>query len=557
MELLNDESKMKKSDNNLERISPFELKDRLIRLADEKVRKMAFTMLNAGRGNPNWIATQAREAFFTLGLFGIEESKETFFMEEGIAGIPTKQGIASRFELFLQKHSDAPGIELLKKFYNYMLMKHAVDPDELVHEWAESMMGNQYPVPDRILKYTEMIVRDYLFAELWGGVEPKDTVDLFATEGSTAGMCYVFMSLEANFLLEPGDSVALLTPIFTPYIEIPELPHYHYDVLNIQANTMDANGLHTWQYKPEDIYKLRDPKYKAVYIVNPSNPPSYQMDRASVEALKDVVERWNPNLMIITDDVYASYVPGYKSIIADIPFNSISLYSFSKYFGATGWRIAAIALEQENIFDKLISELPRKRKTELNERYGSLTTDVESMKFIDRMVADSRQVALNHTAGLSLPQQMQMSLFAADSILDTENIYRKRMLKLINDRLTALWDNTGFTLPKDPLRAGYYSEIDMLVWAKKYYGDEFVEYLKKTYNPLDVVFRLATETGCVLLNGGGFDGPEWSVRVSLANLNETDYVKIGQHIRSILTQYADLWKSAKDGTTPTAANDKK
>ena len=124
------------------------------------------------------------------------------------------------------------------------------------------------------------------------------------------------------------------------------------------------------------------------------------------------------------------------------------------------------------------------------------------MKFIDRMVADSRQVALNHTAGLSLPQQMQMSLFAAFSLLDKEDKYRHAMLNLIHSRLKALWDNTGFILPDDPLRAGYYSEIDMLVWAKKFYGDDFVHYLKSTYNPLNVVFRLATETGLVVLNGG-------------------------------------------------------
>ena len=62
------------------------------------------------------------------------------------------------------------------------------------------------------------------------------------------------------------------------------------------------------------------------------------------------------------------------------------------------------------------------------------------------------------------------------------------------------------------MRVGYYTEIDMLVWAKKFYGDDFVEYLKRTYSPLNVVFRLAKETSLVLLNGGGFDGPEWSVR---------------------------------------------
>lgn len=46
------------------------------------------------------------------------------------------------------------------------------------------------------------------------------------------------------------------------------------------------------------------------------------------------------------------------------------------------------------------------------------------------MVADSRQVALNHTAGLSLPQQMQMGLFAAFALLDKENKYKQRCRRL-------------------------------------------------------------------------------------------------------------------------------
>ena len=177
---------------------------------------------------------------------------------------------------------------------------------------------------------------------------------------------------------------------------------------------------------------------------------------------------------------------------------------------------------------------------------ATLTLHPEKLKFIDRMVADSRQVALNHTAGLSLPQQMQMSLFAAFSLLDKENSYKQKMQEIIRRRLKTLWDNTGFTLVEDPLRVGYYTEIDMLVWAEKFYGNKFVEYLKKTYSPLDVVFRLAKETSLVLLNGGGFDGPEWSVRASLANLNENDYATIGQGLKRILDEYAEEWKKIKN-----------
>lgn len=543
MNYLREKSEVNKDfEQQMSKISPFELKNRLINMADESVRKLAHTMLNAGRGNPNWIATTPREAFFALGQFGLDECRRTFSLPEGFAGLPQKAGIAQRFEAFLKKNADRPGTAMLRDAYNYMLLEHAADPDELVHEWAEAVIGDQYPVPDRVLKYTEVAVRDYLNHELCDNRPPQGTMQLFAVEGGTAAMCYIFDSLMQNFLLHTGDSIALLVPAFTPYIEIPELKRYDFDVLHIPASRMTEDGLHLWQYEEKDINKLRDPKYKALFIINPSNPPSYALSPDTVAQIKDVVDRWNPNLMIVTDDVYATYIPHFRSVLADLPQNTLGVYSFSKYFGATGWRAAVVALYEENIFDQLLKNLPRKRKAELAKRYGSLTMKPEEMKFIDRMVADSRQVGLNHTAGLSLPQQMQMSLFALFSLLDKENKYRTRMLDIIQRRLKALWDSTGFTLIPDPLRAGYYSEIDMLVWAKKFYGEEFVDYLKKNYNPLDVVFRLATETSLVVLNGGGFDGPEWSVRVSLANLNEADYVRIGKSIRQILTEYAEAWK---------------
>ena len=79
----------------LEKLSPFELKDKLIHLAGEAAQHSAHTMLNAGRGNPNWIATTPRQAFFTLGSFAVEESKRVWD-EPDLGGMPQKAGIAKR-----------------------------------------------------------------------------------------------------------------------------------------------------------------------------------------------------------------------------------------------------------------------------------------------------------------------------------------------------------------------------------------------------------------------------------------------------------------------------
>ncbi len=535
-------------DQELSKLSPFELKGHIIAMANEKVKKSANTMLNAGRGNPNWVADQARDAFFALGQFAMTECRRDFAMAEGIAGVPQKEGISVRFQTWLRDNSTLPGVSFLAKAYEYCLMELSADSDGLVEEWAGGIVGHEYPTPPRILQYTETICRRYLDWAICAGNQPADTTfDLFAVEGSTAGMCYCFDVLKRNFLLDKGDSIAIMVPVFTPYLEIPELEEFDYTMLNVKADGMTPDGMHTWQYNPDDIMKLKDPRYKMLFVTNPSNPPSYAIDSQTVEALKEVVKA-NPDLMILTDDVYGTFVDGYRSLIAELPFNAMSCYSFSKYFGATGWRIALTAVSRDNIFDRLISRLPADKKAALAKRYQSLTIDVDSLKFIDRMVAESRLIALNHTAGLSTPQQIQMSLFALGALIDSDGTYHRRMIKLIHDRYEALWKSFGFQMPADPLRADYYSEIDMMVWARRLHGEEFARYMEKTYSPLAFVFRLASETGCVVLNGDGFDGPAWSIRVSLANLNEDDYVRLGTNIRQILNQFADDWKASKTTT---------
>ncbi|MCH5319629.1 MAG: bifunctional aspartate transaminase/aspartate 4-decarboxylase [Paramuribaculum sp.] len=532
-------------EKELERVSPFEIKNELIKLAQADAQKSTATFLNAGRGNPNWIATYPREAYFLLGRWAMTECRRVHDDPTGIAGIPSPaKGIADRLTAFLEANKTENGASLLKGAFDYMVKNHNADPDALAYEWAEGIIGDQYPTPDRILKYTEIFVQDYLKWAM-GSDGDNSVYDLFATEGGTAGMCYAFDSIQENHLVKKGDKIALMTPIFTPYIEIPQLDRFSFDVVNISANKVDNDGYHTWQYPPEEIDKLRDPSIKLLCLVNPSNPPSYTLHPDTLAQLVDVVKTDNPNLMIVTDDVYGTFVTGFRSLMYALPFNTMCVYSFSKYFGATGWRLATIAINQNNIFDKLIAQLPDDEKQDLARRYGSLSLDPSAIKFIDRMVADSRLVALNHTAGLSTPQQIQMSLFAAFSLLNTDGSYQQKMMAMIKSRLDALWQTTGFTLLPDPTRAGYYSEIDIMVWAKKFYGDDFAAYLSKNYEPLDFVIKLANETAVVLLNGDGFDGPAWSVRVSLANLDEPDYLKIGTAIRKLLDQYHQAYLNAK------------
>ena len=95
-----------------------------------------------------------------------------------------------------------------------------------------------------------------------GDTPPEGGFDLFAVEGGTAAMCYVFDSLRENRLLRVGDTIALGTPIFTPYLELPRLEEFGFATVEI-AQTRMAEGRHTWQYSDAEIDKLADPAIKA------------------------------------------------------------------------------------------------------------------------------------------------------------------------------------------------------------------------------------------------------------------------------------------------------
>src|SRR5881392_2699481 len=89
-----------------EALGPFEIKNDLAKLATASAKESAITYLNAGRGNPNWIATEPREAFFLLGQFAITESKRVLDLPPGVGGMPAAEGIAGRLEAWLAKHQE-------------------------------------------------------------------------------------------------------------------------------------------------------------------------------------------------------------------------------------------------------------------------------------------------------------------------------------------------------------------------------------------------------------------------------------------------------------------
>src|SRR2546428_6948022 len=280
-----------------ETLSPFEIKDELIKLAKKTSKTTQSAFLNAGRGNPNWIATTPRQGFFLLGQFAVTESQRVMEHPAGIGGMPQAQGIAGRLEAWLAKHADMPGASFLSSAVPFAVTTFGFERDAFVHELVDSIIGDNYPVPDRMLVHNERILQRTRMAAVCGDPRPAGKFDLYAVEGGTAAMCYIFKSLKANRLLHPGDTIALGTPIFTPYLEMTHLEDYDLKMVQIKAPQENR-----FQYTDEEIKKLEDPQIKAFFLVNPGNPPGVALSKETIGQIANLVKR-RPDLMLLTDDV--------------------------------------------------------------------------------------------------------------------------------------------------------------------------------------------------------------------------------------------------------------
>ena len=527
----------------LEKLSPSELKEALATLAGAQERASTHALLYAGRGNPNWVATGARDAFFLLGLFAMQACREA--RDEGqVAGMPQHAGIAARLLRFLDEQREQPGEAFLRSVLRHGTRRLGFAADAFVHELVDGIVGDNYPVPARMLPHVERVVHDYLLVELCGGRPPQGRLDLFAAEGGTAAVCYALDSLVHNGLLAPGDRVAMLQPAFTPYAEIAALERFRFEIVPIRAAGSGDDGARDWHFPDAELAKLADPAVRVLLCVNPGNPLSIALAPGERAAIVRAVRTGNPELVIVPDDAYATVVPGFRSLLADLPEHVIALYSFSKNFGGAGWRLGVIALQEDNVMDRRIAALEPAWQERLARRYGAAALPPQRLRFIDRLVADSRAVALHATAGLSTPQQVQMALFAFTHLLDDHGGYRDATRGIVLRRRDLLWQALGLPLPPpDPDRGWYYVQLDLAAWLRRQHGDAFFAFLSARHTPVDFLFRLAEESGIALLDATAHGGPAWSFHLSLAHLEDADCTRLGQCLRETALRYVDEWRS--------------
>ena len=144
-----------------------------------------------------------------------------------------------------------------------------------------------------------------------------------------------------------------------------------------------------------------------------------------------------------------------------------------------------------------------------------------------------------------MPQQLQMALFALNGLMDRGHRYKDAAKQLIRQRYQTLYSHMGVKTARQPDDVNYYSLIDLQEIGGSLYGPEFKAWFIKSNLGISFLFRLAKETGVVLLPGKGFEVVDTSARISLANLTDIEYAAIGRFTRKSLDECYQDFKKAK------------
>ena len=153
------------------------------------------------------------------------------------------------------------------------------------------------------------------------------------TPGAMNGLYSIYAAL-----LNPGDEVLLPTPGFPNMDETVRL-------LGGQPVFYELERTDGYLPDPDRIASLVTPRTKALFLNTPNNPTGAMLPPERIEAILSVTSE--RGVWVISDEVYDQLIlddglPYLSPGSVDTSMPIISVYSFSKVYSMTGWRVGYV-----------------------------------------------------------------------------------------------------------------------------------------------------------------------------------------------------------------------
>lgn len=196
--------------------------------------------------------------------------------------------------------------------------------------------AGKYTLPDGLPELRQLVA-DRFQAETGVTIDADDNVLISA--GNMQGLNTLF-----HTMLDPGDEIILTDPCFASHIQQIHL----FMGVPVYWPLDEANG---WRLDVERLPDLITDKTQAIVLVSPSNPTGKIFPKEDLLRVGEIARQHN--ILVIIDDPYSQFL--YEN--SDQYFNLASvtalkehlvyLYSFSKSYAMSGWRLNYMVMPAE------------------------------------------------------------------------------------------------------------------------------------------------------------------------------------------------------------------
>ena len=151
------------------------------------------------------------------------------------------------------------------------------------------------------------------------------------------------LMLASQLLVDPGDRVVQVTPLWPNLQEIPK-------ILGATVETVALQFAQEWKLDLDQLLAALKPGTKALYLNSPNNPTGWTVSKGELKAILEHCRRHG--IWMFSDDAYERLYYGEEGIapsLLDISSDEdrlISANTFSKSWLMTGWRLGWLVVPQ-------------------------------------------------------------------------------------------------------------------------------------------------------------------------------------------------------------------
>ncbi|MBE9568619.1 MAG: pyridoxal phosphate-dependent aminotransferase [Proteobacteria bacterium] len=206
----------------------------------------------------------------------------------------------------------------------------------------EDIDAGKYTLPDGLTELRELVVATH---KAKTGIDVDADEHVLISAGNMQGLNTLF-----HTMLDPGDEIILTDPCFASHIQ-------QINLFSGKPVYWPLDESNNWSLDIDLLPDLITDKTQAIVLVSPSNPTGKIFTEDELIRVGEIAVQHD--ILIIIDDPYSDFV--YDNI--DRYFNLASverfkqhivyLYSFSKSYAMSGWRLSYMVMPAELKYEAL------------------------------------------------------------------------------------------------------------------------------------------------------------------------------------------------------------